>query len=204
MMKILLTGFETFAEHPDNPSQRLLELLPEVLDNNLYLEKIILPVDHKTAPGIILKKIHDEKPDAVIAFGLAVGRAKICLERVALNLLDFQIPDNAGVVITNNPINPDGPTAYFATLPIRSMLSALTQANIPAEISLSAGTYLCNQVFYSMMHELAITSPKTLAGFVHLPASPETAAKNPKSMPSMDMALIIQAAKILVSCLAAN
>jgi len=203
-MKILLTGFETFADHPVNPSQEFLKQLPEKIEPDINLLKLILPVDHQSAPGMIVKEISEKKPDAVIAFGLAAGRAKLSLERVAVNLLDFKIPDNTGAVISDKPVIPEGPAAYFTTLPIRAMLLALIDTGIPAEISLSAGSYLCNQVFYTMMYEISINCHQIPAGFVHLPSSPEAAAKSQKSLPSMDLTSVLEAAKILVRILADN
>jgi pyroglutamyl-peptidase len=201
-MKILLSGFETFGDNSFNPSKELMEFLPERLEKDLYLEKLILPVDHLIAPDLILKAIRDSNPDGIIAFGLAAGRPRISLERVAINLMDFRIPDNSGAIISDKPINPDGPAAYFTTLPLRSMLLALIETNIPAEISLSAGSYLCNQVFYTIMHEINTNHLHIPAGFVHLPASPEAVALGQQPMPSMDMGLILQAAKILIRSLA--
>lgn len=201
-MKILLSGFETFGDNAENPSEKLMEVLPERLEKDLFLEKLILPVDHQIAPELILKAIHDDNPDGIIAFGLAAGRPRISLERVAINLMDFRIPDNSGAIISDKPINPDGPAAYFTTLPLRSMLLALIEAKIPAEISLSAGSYLCNQVFYTIMDKITTNHLQVPAGFVHLPASPEAAAMGQKPMPSMDMGLILQAAKVLIRSLA--
>ncbi len=201
-MKILLAGFEPFSDNAVNPSQKLLELLPKKINQDCQLEKIILPVDHYIAPGIVISAIRKMKPDAVIAFGLARGRAGISLEQIAINLMDFRIPDNAGVTISDKPVITDGPAAFFTTLPIRSMLNTLLEANIPAEISLSAGSYLCNQVFYSMMHETSTYHHQIQAGFVHLPALPEAVAKNEKALPSMDISLILKAARILITCLA--
>jgi len=203
-MKILLSGFEIFGDHPVNPSQELLQRLPKKMEPNIKLEKITLPVDHQSAPRIIIKEIHERKPDAVIAFGLAAGRAKISLERVAVNLMDFRIQDNAGAVISDKPVIPEGPAAYFTTLPIRVMHLALRDAGIPVEISLSAGSYLCNQVFYTIMHEIAANFQEIPAGFVHLPSLPESAAKSQKTIPSMEMTLILKTAKILVRILASN
>jgi len=203
-MKILLSGFETFGDNAVNPSQQLMELLPEKTGKDLFLEKLILPVDHEGAPKMILEAIHGINPDGIIAFGLAAGRARISLERAALNLMDFQIPDNAGTIISDQPVIPDGPAAYFTTLPIRSILLRLIEANIPAEISLSAGSYLCNQIFYTMLHEITIHHLGIPAGFVHLPASPEAVAKGQKPMPSMDMALVLKATKVLISTVATN
>ena len=196
-MKILLTGFEPFGGYPINPSQLLIQALPDQY-LGMRLVKHVLPVHHQQGPQNILELLRSHQPDAVIAFGLASGRAQISLERVALNLLDFSIADNAGVIVENQPIVPGGPTAYFSTLPLPAMQAALTSDGISSELSLSAGAYLCNQVFYTLMHEIASQDLSTQAGFVHLPDLPEQAAQSSKPIPSMSLEVLIQAAHILV------
>lgn len=198
-MKILITGFEPFGESAINPSQMLVESLNERDFQKAALIKAVLPVDQAKAPEKLTGLIAQHQPDALLAFGLALGRPKISLERVALNLKDFRIPDNQGVTVTDQPIHPDGPAAYFSTLPLRSMLNALVSAGIPAELSLSAGSYLCNLVFYIMMHTLALQGLNRSAGFVHLPALPEQAAESKKSMPSLSFNYLVEAAKILIN-----
>jgi pyroglutamyl-peptidase len=200
-MKILLTGFETFGDNPINASQRLVEALPNTLNENIHLQKLILPVDEKLAPEIVLQAINEGKPNGVMAFGLAAGRTDISIERVAINLMDFQIPDNTGASISNEAVVSNGPEAYFSTLPVRKMLNKLTNARIPASLSLSAGAFLCNQVFYSIMHEIDINKWGIPAGFIHLPTLPEGAAKNKKPIPSMSLDLMLEAAKIMITCL---
>lgn len=197
-MKILLTGFEPFGGYPINPSQRLIQALPDRY-LGMTLVKKILPVHHKQGPQKILALLRSHKPDAVIAFGLASGRAQISLERVAVNLLDFSIADNAGIIVENQPVVPGGPTAYFSTLPLLAMHAALTAEGISTELSLSAGAYLCNQVFYTLMHEITSQDLSTQAGFVHLPDLPEQAAQSSTPIPSMSLEVLIQAAHILVA-----
>ena len=203
-MKILVTGFEPFGESRINPSQMLVKTLSERQDPQVSLVTAVLPVDQAAAPDMMQALIGRHQPDAVLAFGLAMGRSKISLERVALNLKDFRIPDNQGVTITDQPIHPQGPPAYYSTLPLQPMLSALVAVGIPAELSLSAGAYLCNLVFYTMMHTLALSSPGTASGFIHLPALPEQAAQADKPLPSMDFSLMQKAAHILLNELAVS
>lgn len=198
-MKILLTGFTPFGNNPLNPSQQLVESLPEFGNNGETLVKAILPVDQVQAPRILLDRLHQSQPDAVLMFGLASGRAKICLERVAINLQDFRIPDNAGVTITDKPVVDDGPAAYFSTLPVRVMLNALRVEGVPATLSLTAGAYLCNQVFFTLMHEITEKQLPIKAGFIHLPALPAQAADSDKNLPSMSLEQVIQAAHILIA-----
>ncbi len=197
-MKVLLTGFEPFGEHIVNPSQRLIESLPSEYQGNMLIKRI-LPVDHQQAPRMLIKLLIDHQPNAVISFGLASGRAKIAIERVAVNLMDFKIADNSGVTIDNQPIIEQGPAAYFSTLPIHGMLTTLNQAGIPVELSLTAGAYLCNQVFYLLMHQVASQNTKTQAGFIHLPALPEQAASSEKPIPSMSLDQIVTAATLLIA-----
>ncbi|MFA7407751.1 MAG: pyroglutamyl-peptidase I [Anaerolineaceae bacterium] len=196
-MKFLITGFEPFHEHPVNPSQLLVENLPDqYLD--VQLVKGILPVHHLLGPERLLSLLADNQPDAILAFGLAANRTKISLERVAINLMDFSIADNAGVTVTNQPIDPNGPAAYFSTLPVEQLLSTLVDEEIPTEISLSAGAYLCNQVFYALMHWVAAQNKHISAGFIHLPALPEQAARSPKPMPSLPLDYFTRAALLII------
>ena len=122
----------------------------------------------------------------MLAVGQAVGRAVISLERVAINIDDARIPDNAGRQPVDEAVVPGGPAAYFSTLPVKACLQALTDAQIPAEVSQTAGTFVCNHVFYSLMHELA-RHPAIRGGFIHVPKSPEQAGNGP-SMEIADMA----------------
>lgn len=197
-MKILITGFEPFGESAINPSKMLVESLSGHDFEDVSFIKAVLPVDQVGAPEKMTALINQHHPEAILAFGLAMGRAKISLERVALNLKDFRIPDNLGVTITDQPIHAQGPAAYFSSLPLRSMLASLITAGIPAELSLSAGAYLCNLVFYTIMHTLASMHSDTPAGFIHLPALPEQAAESNKTIPSMSFSDMRFAAKILI------
>lgn len=200
-MKMLLTGFEPFGESPINPSQELVRALADSDFSSITLIKAVLPVDQTAAPEKMAALIKQHRPDAILAFGLATGMTKISLERLAINLKDFRIPDNTGATVVEQPIDQNGPTAYFTTLPIRSMLNTLLEAGIPAEISLTAGAYLCNLVFYVMMHILPSLEMNIPAGFIHLPALPVQAAAENKPVPSLSLEVDIQAARILISLL---
>ena len=198
-MKVLITGFEPFNGSLLNPSQMLIDAIRDDIAVDVKIEKMTLPVDQVKGPEKLLDGIHQYNPDAILAFGLASGRSRISLEQVAINLMDFRIPDNNGTVIADQPIIADGPAAYFSTLPIRVMHTNLRAEGIPAEISFSAGAFLCNQVFYTMMHEIACHKLSTRAGFIHLPALPEQAAQSTKSVPSMCLDLEIQAVQIMIN-----
>lgn len=202
-MKILLTGFEPFGENTINPSQLLVESLPAQYQD-ISLVKSVLPVDHQQAPWVLKNLLQEHQPDAVLSFGLASGRVKIAIERLAVNLMDFSIADNSDAMVQNQPVIEQGPAAYFSTLPIYPMLAALNQAGIPAEFSLSAGAYLCNQVFYFLLHQIATQNLKARAGFVHLPALPEQTARSKKPIPSMSLELISKAAYLMITELVQN
>jgi len=203
-MKILVTGFEPFSTHSVNPSQKIVEALFTEKFLGVDLQTLVLPVDHVRAPGIITETIRKDQPDAILAFGLASSRFKIGLERVAINLMDFKIPDNSGTQIVDQLIVEKGPAAYFTTLPARSLLPLLQEEGIPVEISLTAGSYLCNLVFYTMMHEISLQAKPIQAGFIHLPALPEEAAKSDKTLPSLSLELDLNAARIMINYLAQN
>ncbi len=200
MNKLLITGFEPFNGHLLNPSQLLVQNLPDQY-GNFALIKGVLPVQHALAPERLLTLLNDHHPDAVLAFGLASSRSKISLERVAINLMDYRIPDNTGVTITNQPIDPSGPAAYFSTLPLETLSTALNKAGLPTEISLSAGAYLCNQVFYTLMHAITIQQSNIPAGFIHLPALPEQSAPSPEAVPAMPLDMLLSAAHLIIDIL---
>ncbi len=176
-MRILLTGFEPFGESSINPSERLVNHLADMSIPGIELTTVILPVDTLRAPAALLDAVAAAKPEAVVCLGEAARRARVSIERVAVNLLDFAIPDNSGAKRQDQPVIPGGPDAYFATLPVRRLHAALLAADIPAELSLSAGAYLCNQVMYTLLHHLRESGQAHVpAGFIHLPLLPAQAA----------------------------
>jgi pyroglutamyl-peptidase len=190
-MKILLTGFEPFDCSPVNPSEQVVRALAQQPPAGIALATAVLPVDRQRGPQALLAALAESEPQAVICLGEARRRSAISLERVAVNLLDFSIPDNQGILVVDESIVPAGPAAYFSTLPLRRMLEAVRAAGIPAELSLSAGSYLCNQVMYTLLDDLKRRGLVLPAGFIHLPALPEQALDKP-GMPSMSLATMIQ------------
>lgn len=161
---ILVTGFEPFGNHTHNPSAALMELLPEEIAGR-PLHKVILPVDAVTLPQV-LKDLHALKPQAVFHLGLAATRPLITLERLAINLLDFERPDNRGHLWEDAPVVPGGPLALEARFPLKEALRRLWEAGVPAKPSLFAGSYLCNQAFYLSLFHL---TPEVPVAFIHLP-----------------------------------
>ena len=184
-MNVLLTGFEPFGGSQVNPSAQVVRTLARDGLPGVALHSAILPVDRQGGPATLLNAVRALHPDAIVCLGEATRRMAISIERVAINLLDYRMADNAGHQAIDEPIVPDGPAAYFVTLPVRAMLEAVRAAGIPAELSLSAGAFLCNQVTYELLHYLTTHQLDIPAGFVHLPALPEQVTNAYPPMPSM-------------------
>jgi pyroglutamyl-peptidase len=190
-MKLVLTGFEPFGESKINPSEQVVRALKHEKFRGIELYTTILPVDRERGPKTVIRAVERIKPDAVLCLGEAQRRMIISIERVAINLLDFRIADNAGKKIVDEPIVRDAPAAYFTTLPVRAMYDAVRQAGVPAELSLSAGAFLCNQVTYAVLHHIAENDMNIRAGFVHLPALPAQVVVRDVQIPSMSLDTMI-------------
>ncbi len=165
---LLLTGFAPFDGDAVNPSWQAVSRLRgrQLAGHRIAVRE--LPTEFGAALRMLRKAIREVKPKLVVCVGLAAGRSWISLERVAINVDDARIPDNAGAQPVDLPVVRDGPAAYFSTLPIKAMLAALREADIPAEVSQTAGTFVCNHVFYGLMHALR-RRPAVRAGFIHVP-----------------------------------
>jgi pyroglutamyl-peptidase len=175
---VLLTGFAPFGGETINPSWDAVRPLHGKRIGGHRIVARQLPVEFGASLRSLQAAIRETKPALVLCVGQAGGRAQLSLERVAINVDDARIPDNADACPIDRPIVANGPAAYFATLPIKGMLAALRDAGIPAEVSQTAGTYVCNHVFYGLMHALRAT-PSVRGGFIHIPFSPEQAARHP-------------------------
>jgi pyroglutamyl-peptidase len=171
---VLVTGFEPFGGLPHNPSEALLALLPEAIGGR-PLQKAPLPVDTERV-GEALCTLYREGPEAVLHLGLAEKRPLISVEQLAVNLLDFERPDNGGRVLEDTPIVPEGPLALPARFPVKEVLRRWREAGIPGSQSLSAGSYLCNQAFYLSLFHLPEEVP---VGFIHLPPDETLALSKP-------------------------
>ncbi|MGE5270065.1 MAG: pyroglutamyl-peptidase I [Thiohalocapsa sp.] len=175
-MRALVTGFEPFGGDAVNPALEALYRLPARL-GALSLTIAVLPTVFGRAIEALAASIDEADPDIVLGLGLAGGRAALSLERVAINLDDARIADNAGQQPIDRPVIPGGPAAYFATLPIKAAVAALRAAGLPAIVSNTAGTFVCNHVFYGALHLAATSRPGMRAGFLHLPFLPAQAAR---------------------------
>jgi pyroglutamyl-peptidase len=189
---ILVTAFEPFGGERVNPTIHIAEALQREHPESVITR--VLPVMFGECLTRLEQAIDAVRPDVVLALGQAGGRSSIALERVAVNLDDARIPDNAGQTPVDTPVIADAPDAYFTRLPVRQMLDALQQAGIPAQISNSAGAYVCNHLMFGLLHLIQTRHPQMRGGFIHVPFLPEQALRN--NAPSMSLALMVQAMNI--------
>ena len=196
-MKILVTGFEPFGGESINPSYEAVKLLPDRI-SGAEIVKALLPVAFVAAGKELIATMDRENLIAVIAVGQAGGRAGISIERVAVNLRDARIKDNLGAQPRDEPIFPCAPAAYFATLPTRKIADALAEKGIAASLSYTAGTYVCNEVMYTLLHHIEKKRLPTLGGFIHVPYSTGQAAKKASPQPGMDIAEMAEALKLTI------
>lgn len=192
-MKILLTAFTPFDGESINPALEAMKLLPDKI-GNLEVLKLELPTVFGKFARLALESIEQEKPDFVLSIGLAGGRAEITPERIAINLDDAGIPDNEG----NQPVDQanylDGENAYFSTLPVKAMVEAIKKEGLPAALSNSAGTYVCNHLLYSVLYYIQINALPIKAGFIHVPYIPEQTIEK-KEKPSLALSEIVRGLK---------
>lgn len=189
MKKLLLTGFEPFGGESVNPSW---ETVSRAAAEGFEVRKVCLPVTFDGAAQRICEEIRSFDPDALVMVGQAGGRKGVTVERVAINLADARIPDNAGAQPEDAPLAENGPAAYFSTLPTREMVRAITEQGILAALSYSAGTYVCNCVLYHALHLLKTEGRKGQAAFIHVPFETAQVEKRPE-MPSMPLETMVRA-----------
>lgn len=191
MQTVLLTGFEPFDQDLINSSwEAVRQLDGERLGENVRIVARRLPCAFATAGESLIQLIAQLRPAMVIATGLGPGRSEISIERVAINLNDARIPDNLGAQPIDTAVVADGPAAYFTTLPSKAMVRAVRGAGIAASVSQTAGTFVCNQVFYRLQHTLAGTGVRS--GFIHVPYLPES------GQPSMPLATLVEGLRVAV------
>jgi pyroglutamyl-peptidase len=193
MVKVLMTGFAPFDGESVNPSWQAVSALGERRDDVAAVE---LPCEFAASLPALRRAIEEHRPELVVCVGQAGGRSDVTPERVAINLIDARIPDNAGAQPVDAPVVAGGPAAYFTTLPVKACVAAIRAAGVPASVSHTAGTYVCNQVFYGLMHVLP-EFPGVRGGFVHVPFSPEQVAASGKAAPSLSVDRIADALEVL-------
>jgi len=196
---ILVTGFDPFDGDAVNPSGEVAKRLDGRVIGDRLVRSAMLPVQHEAARAVVTPLLDAAGLLGVVHLGLAGGRARISLERVAVNVMDYSRPDAHGQVLRDRACVADGPAAYLATLPIRDMLAALAADGIPAYVSNTAGTYLCNDVSYTTLHALARAGRSIPAGFVHLPFLPSMVAAHDLEEPSMDLAVMARGLEVALA-----
>lgn len=202
-MRILVTGFEPFGGQSLNPSWEVARALHGLQLQGARVVAVQLPCVFAQALPALQQALAQHTPDIVLALGQAEGRCDLSVERIAINVMDARIPDNAGAQPIDVPVIAGGPASYFSTLPIKSLVAGLRASGFPASVSQTAGTFVCNQVFYALQHTLA--GQGVHSGFVHLPLLPEQAAHWPgPSLPSWPVSLQLAAVKQALDLLVAH
>lgn len=197
MTKVLVTGFDPFGGEPINPAWESVKELAKIESDQYKVEVRQIPTVFDKSIEHLYAAIEETKPDIVLCIGQAGGRGDLSIERVAINVNDARIADNEGNQPIDTPIVEHGPAAYWSTLPIKSMVHELQQQGIPASISQTAGTYVCNHVFYGLMHYVAENKAAIRGGFIHIPYLPEQAARQ-SGQPSMALETIVKGLRVAI------
>jgi len=187
---VLLTGFEPFGGDVRNPSAEIVAALQGRVIGGRRVVGVVLPCVFEASTAMLRRLLREHRPELVIATGLAGGRGELAVERVAINVQDARIPDNAGVQPVDRPVVAGGPAAYWSTLPVKAIVARLRRDGLPAGVSQTAGTFVCNHVFYFLMHALR-RQRGVRGGFIHVPWLPEQAGAGGPAMtlPAMTGAL---------------
>ncbi|WP_339308731.1 pyroglutamyl-peptidase I [Paenibacillus sp. FSL R5-0519] len=206
MVKILISGFEPFGGDTVNPTGALMEALANEVMEGAELKTVLLPVHFDECADLLIAEMEAYRPDVVIACGLAKGRTCITPERIAVNVKDIppgSYADNQGQAPVDEPIVDGSPDGLFSTLPIRAMVNDMSAAGIPAAVSNTAGTYICNNTMYRVLDHIRIGQLPIRAGFVHFPASTEIAVLQP-SVPSLPIPVMLDALRMMIRTIVAE
>lgn len=197
-MKVLVTGFDPFGGETVNPAFLAVKQLPKTIAG-AQVCKLELPTSFERSVSVLKEAIRQERPDVVLSVGQAGGRSCVTLERVAINLAEARIPDNDGNCPLGTPLEPGGPAAYYATIPVKAAVEAVRAEGLPCHLSYTAGTYVCNAVMYHLLHLCAEQDPNTRAGFAHVPYIPSQVVNKPNGTPSMALADIVKSLEIILA-----
>ncbi|MBI9012568.1 MAG: pyroglutamyl-peptidase I [Clostridiales bacterium] len=200
-MKVLLTGFDPFGGESINPAYEAVALVPDMIQTHDII-KLEIPTVFRKSIQVIESAIIEHQPDIVLAIGQAGGRMAIAVERVGINVDDGRIADNEGNQPIDEVIERDGKNAYFSNLPIKKMVEAIKAQNIPAVVSNSAGTYVCNHVLYGIMHLINTKYKDIRGGFIHVPFLPQQVVNG--NMASMSLDLITRGIEIAIETAVSN
>lgn len=201
-MKILVTGFDPFDGEKINPAIEAVKRLPNQI-TGCEIIKLEIPTVFNKSAEVVKKVIEQEQPDYVLNVGQAGGRASLTPERIAININDGRIPDNEGYQPLGEPIQADGPAAYFSQLPIKAMVKAIRNAGLPSSVSNTAGTYVCNHIMYQVQYLRDKEFPNIKAGFIHIPFLPEQVVNRP-GMSSMSLENIISGLEAAIGAIIAR
>lgn len=192
MKKILITGFDPFGGESVNPAREAVLRLPDAL-GGYEITRLEIPTVFGLAAETVLQAAEELCPHAILCVGQAGGRSAVTPEVVAINLREASIPDNAGNIPVNTPVIENAPAAYFATLPVRDMVQAVKERGIPCALSYTAGTFVCNDLLYTLLHRYRDTDVQV--GFVHIPYLPEQAREG---KPSMELDTVVEALTAMI------
>ena len=195
MKRILVTGFDPFGGQPVNPAREAVLRLPDTV-GGYEIIKLEIPTVFGLAAETVLQAAEELRPHAILGVGQAGGRSAVTPEVVAINLREASIPDNAGNIPVNTPVMENAPAAYFATLPVRDMVQAVKERGIPCALSYTAGTFVCNDLLYTLLHHYRDTDVRV--GFVHIPFLPEQAGKG---VPSMELDTVVEALTAMIGAM---
>ena len=202
-MKILVTAFDPFGGERINPALEAVKLMRDQIEGAEIVKLEIPTVFHKSIEKV-KAAILSETPDVVLSIGQAGGRFEVTPERVAINVDDARIPDNEGNQPLNQPIFENGEPAYFATLPVKAIVEAIQAEGLPASLSNSAGTFVCNHIMYGVLYHISKMGKPIRAGFIHVPFTPEQVAKRPTPAPSLSAVDICRALEAAVAAIVRN
>lgn len=198
MKKVLVTGFDPFGEETINPALEAIKLLQNRTLKNVEIVTKEVPTVFYKSIKTLENYIEEVKPNIIICIGQAGGRSEITVERVAININDARIPDNENNQPIDTPIVAGGPVAYFSTIPIKSIVQDIKKAGIPASVSQTAGTFVCNHLFYGLAHLISTKYTNIIGGFIHIPYLPEQAVQHPGN-PSMGIDAVVNALEIAIN-----
>lgn len=201
-MKLLLTAFDPFGGETVNPAQEAVKMVSSRV-GNVEVIKCVVPTVFGKSIETVAAAIEDCRPDAVLCIGQAGGRADLTPERIAINLDDASIADNEGNRPVDTPIFPDGKPAYFSTLPVKAMVAAIRAAGIPASLSNTAGTFVCNHLMYGVLYTLEKYYPSVRGGFLHVPYIPSQVTGG-RGIPSMSAADIVRGLEAAIAAIGEN
>lgn len=202
-MKILITAFDPFGGEEVNPALEAVKLMKDKIEGAEIIKLEVPTVFHKSIEET-MDVIRRENPDVVLSVGQAGGRFEVTPERVAINVDDARIADNEGNQPLDEPIFSDGEPAYFTTLPVKAMVKAIRDENLPSSLSNSAGTFVCNHIMYGVLYCITKENRQIRSGFIHVPFIPEQVVKRPQPSPSMSLADITKALEAAVKAIVLN